>query len=88
MAGANDAGENEKSLIDSIRNSPIAGVVANARLPDIPLIAVNEAFERLTGYRSDEILGRNCRFLAGEATDPNAQSQLGEANRGARPALV
>jgi len=39
--------------------------IADARLPDQPLIYVNERFERLTGYRREEILGTNCRFLQG-----------------------
>jgi diguanylate cyclase (GGDEF)-like protein/PAS domain S-box-containing protein len=38
-------------------------VIADARQPDLPLVYVNPAFERLTGYRADEVLGRNCRFL-------------------------
>ncbi len=38
-----------------------------------PLIDVNEAFEHLTGYARDEILGQNCRFL--QAGD-NAQPEL------------
>jgi len=38
-------------------------VIAEANAPDHPIIYVNPAFERLTGYRADEVLGRNCRFL-------------------------
>lgn len=33
-----------------------------------PLIYVNKAFEDMTQYSSAEVLGRNCRFLQGEAT--------------------
>ena len=39
--------------------------IADARLPDRPLIYVNEGFERVTGYPAAEVLGRNCRFLQG-----------------------
>ena len=53
-----------------IENSPIASVVSNPRLPDNPIVAVNKAFIQLTGYDSEFIIGRNCRFLAGEATEP------------------
>ena len=53
-----------------IENSPIASVVSNPRLPDNPIVAVNDAFVQLTGYQRDFIVGRNCRFLAGEATEP------------------
>lgn len=37
---------------------------------DEPLTYVNGAFCRLVGYGRDECVGRNCRFLQGEATDP------------------
>lgn len=40
-------------------------VITDATLPDLPIIYVNPAFERITGYCSDELLGRNCRFLQG-----------------------
>ncbi|GIX25451.1 MAG: hypothetical protein KatS3mg122_2682 [Caldimonas sp.] len=44
--------------------------VVDALAPDMPLVYVNPSFERLTGYRREEILGRNCRFLQCEDTDP------------------
>lgn len=40
-------------------------VIADARLPDNPVIYVNLAFERITGYTAAEVIGRNCRFLQG-----------------------
>ena len=42
--------------------------IADACQPDLPLVWVNPAFERLTGYAADEVLGRNCRFLQGDDT--------------------
>lgn len=41
-------------------------VVTDATLPDQPIVFVNAAFERLTGYPRAEVLGRNCRFLQGD----------------------
>jgi diguanylate cyclase (GGDEF)-like protein/PAS domain S-box-containing protein len=38
-------------------------VIADARLPDMPLVYVNPAFERVTGYRAEDAIGMNCRFL-------------------------
>ena len=58
------------SVMALIEKSPIASVVSNPRLPDNPIVAVNDAFEDLTGYDRDFIIGRNCRFLAGAATEP------------------
>lgn len=37
--------------------------IVDACQPNLPLIYVNPAFERITGYSSEEVLGRNCRFL-------------------------
>jgi len=37
--------------------------ITDIHLPDNPVIYVNPAFELLTGYPADEILGRNARFL-------------------------
>ncbi|KAK9064668.1 hypothetical protein SSX86_016050 [Deinandra increscens subsp. villosa] len=42
---------------------PTSIVVSDAMEPDCPIIYVNKVFESLTGYRADEVLGRNCRFL-------------------------
>lgn len=35
---------------------------------DNPIIFVNDAFVRLTGYSADEAIGQNCRFLQGPET--------------------
>ncbi|MFL5257423.1 MAG: PAS domain-containing protein, partial [Rhodopila sp.] len=44
--------------------------LADTNLPDCPLVYVNPAFCDLTGYTSEEAVGRNCRFLQGPETDP------------------
>ncbi|HLD69124.1 MAG TPA: EAL domain-containing protein, partial [Pseudomonas sp.] len=43
-----------------------AVVITDNEQPDQPIVYVNPAFERITGYRAEEVLGRNCRFLQGE----------------------
>ncbi|KAJ0429127.1 putative PAS domain, F-box domain, galactose oxidase/kelch, beta-propeller, PAS domain superfamily [Helianthus annuus] len=50
---------------------PTSIVVSDAMEPDFPVIYVNKVFEYVTGYRADEVLGRNCRFL--QYRDPRAQ---------------
>jgi PAS domain S-box-containing protein len=45
-------------------------VITDPRKPDNPIVLANEAFLELTGYGAAEVLGRNCRFLQGPATDP------------------
>ncbi|HEY8574464.1 LuxR C-terminal-related transcriptional regulator [Phenylobacterium sp.] len=80
--------DDERALIEAIGLSPIAMVASNPRRPDNPLELANEAFCKLTGYSEAEILGRNCRFLAGPATDPATNEQIRAAVRDARPVLV
>jgi len=62
--------------------------IADARLPDNPLIYVNAGFERLTGYSAAEVLGRNCRFLQGSGADPATVDLLRTAVREKREATV
>jgi sigma-B regulation protein RsbU (phosphoserine phosphatase) len=62
--------------------------IADARLPDRPLIYANEGFERLTGYAVADVLGRNCRFLQGPASDPAAVAEIRAAVAGQRECLV
>ena len=76
------------ALLTSIQFTSIATVVTDPRQPDNPICAVNDAFERLTGYRSDEILGRNCRFLRGPDSEPEAITALRQAVADARPVMV
>lgn len=75
-------------IIDSIGISPIATVVSNPRRPDNPLEAVNPAFCSLTGYSESEIIGRNCRFLAGEGTEPWVSDRIRGAIGKRQPILV
>lgn len=42
--------------------------ISDARHPELPLIYVNPAFEQMTGYPAEEIVGLNCRFLQGDDT--------------------
>lgn len=51
-------------------------VIADARKSDIPIVLANKAFLDLTGYTSEEVLGRNCRFLQGEGTSPAAIAEV------------
>lgn len=76
------------SLLDMVRHSAVAAILTHAREPDNPIVACNEAFLRLTGYDEAEVVGRNCRFLAGAGTEPDATALLRDAVRSACPAMV
>ena len=51
-------------------------VITDPRLPDDPIVYVNPAFEKTTGYPMEEVIGRNCRFLQGEDRDQPALEEL------------
>lgn len=63
-------------LSDMVLSNVSNGVtIADAALGDLPLIYVNPAFERITGWPAAEAIGRNARFL--HRFDP-AQDALDE----------
>lgn len=68
--------ESVKLRDQAIAASSVGIVIADARLPDMPLIYVNPAFEQITGYSATEVLGYNCRFLQGKKTKQPAVDQL------------
>jgi PAS domain S-box-containing protein len=78
----------DDQMLESIGLSPIATVISNPRRPDNPLEVANPAFCALTGYAEREIVGRNCRFLAGEATEPWVSDRIRAAIGQRRPILV
>jgi PAS domain S-box-containing protein len=51
-------------------------VITDPSLPENPIIYVNPAFERITGYGKQDVLGRNCRFLRGRDTSPEAVAKV------------
>jgi PAS domain S-box-containing protein len=82
------AGQTDDQLAECIGHSPVASVISNPRKPDNPLEVVNEAFCALTGYSEDQILGRNCRFLAGAGTEPWITERIRQGVRSRQPVLV
>jgi PAS domain S-box-containing protein len=54
----------------------MAMLITDPSQEDNPVIFANRAFRDLTGYEQDEALGRNCRFLQGPDTDPDARAKL------------
>ena len=56
--------------------------------PDTPIVFCNDAFRNLTGYSGEEIIGRNCRFLQGEETDPESVEIIRQALAAEEVAVV
>jgi diguanylate cyclase (GGDEF)-like protein/PAS domain S-box-containing protein len=55
-------------LRQAIEATDNAIAICDARADDFPIVYVNPAFEAVTGYARDEVLGRNLRFLQGPQT--------------------
>lgn len=53
--------------------------ITDPRRPDDPLIWVNPSFTRLTGYTSEDVVGRNCRLLQGPHTDRATVARIAAA---------
>jgi PAS domain S-box-containing protein len=62
--------------------------ICDVREPNEPLVYVNEGFERVTGYDTEELLGRNCRMLQGERTDPATTRRLRAAVDAEEPVVA
>jgi PAS domain S-box-containing protein len=76
------------SLTTMIGSSHIAAVISNPRLPDNPIVACNDAFVALSGYSRAEIIGHNCRFMAGNDTEPWLTEMLRSGIRRRQPVMV
>jgi PAS domain S-box-containing protein len=57
----------------------VAMVITNPNSDDNPIVYINDAFERTTGYQRSRVIGRNCRFLQGPDTDPKAVQMIRNA---------
>lgn len=75
-------------FLASIQFSPIATVISDPKLPNNPIIAVNQSFCDLTGYPTKEIIGRNCKFLAGAATESWLTDRIRKGIEERKPVLV
>jgi PAS domain S-box-containing protein len=57
-------------VLTQILDSCVNGVtLSDPDLEDSPIVYANRAFEVMSGYDQDEIVGRNCRFLQSDDRD-------------------
>ncbi len=63
-------------------------VVSDSSQPDNPIILANEAFLAMSGYAADEVIGRNCRFMQGPDTNPEAVARIRDAVASERETVV
>jgi diguanylate cyclase (GGDEF)-like protein/PAS domain S-box-containing protein len=65
-----------KLLQNLVDTAPDGVVICDARAADWPVLFVNAAMERLTGYEASFIRGRNLRFLQGEDHDQEGLAKI------------
>jgi len=69
-------------VLSQILDTCINGITLSDPVqPDNPIVYANEAFELITGYDRDEIVGRNCRFLQGDDREQPEIERIREALR-------
>lgn len=66
-------------LITALNASSTSIILTDNQQPDNPIIFCNKAFEVMTGYTRNEIIGRNCRFLQGNDRQQEGRFRIKEA---------
>lgn len=76
-----EGGLNERGNIffAAVEMTRMPMVVTDPNLPDNPIVFANNAFLDLTGYKQEDVVGRNCRFLQGPGTDPRTVAEVRNA---------
>jgi PAS domain S-box-containing protein len=69
----------DSSLMKSLTSGQKCFVLSDPKLPDNPIVFATPDFYKLTGYTSEQVLGRNCRFLQGPGTDKTAVDVIRKA---------
>lgn len=67
-------------VLSKILDACVNGVtLADPDLPDMPIVYANKAFENISGYTQQEVVGHNCRFLQGEDREQEARYKIRDA---------
>ncbi|WP_293027198.1 bacterio-opsin activator domain-containing protein [Natronococcus sp.] len=87
--GEQEPPASDRSVKDrAINEAPVGITISDPNRDDNPLVYVNEAYEEITGYSYEDVVGRNCRLLQGEDSDPDAVAEMREAIEGDYPVTV
>ena len=71
-----EASRRDDLFFNAVETTRMPMIVTDPHQADNPIIFVNRAFERMTGYTRDELIGTNCRFLQGPETDREVVTEL------------
>eukprot|EP00546_Thalassionema_frauenfeldii_P020493 CAMPEP_0178903604 /NCGR_PEP_ID=MMETSP0786-20121207/5245_1 /TAXON_ID=186022 /ORGANISM="Thalassionema frauenfeldii, Strain CCMP 1798" /LENGTH=984 /DNA_ID=CAMNT_0020574985 /DNA_START=87 /DNA_END=3041 /DNA_ORIENTATION=- len=66
-------------LIETLTKTRQNFVITDPHQEDNPIVYASPSFLQLTGYRSAEVEGRNCRFLQGKDTDADSIQVIRDA---------
>lgn len=66
-------------LAKAVDSAAYSVIITDQQQHDHPIIFCNAAFEKLTGYSKEDILGHNCRFLQGNDRDQEAINDIRNA---------
>ena len=76
-------------LLIKALDASISGIIlTDNRLPDNPIIYCNAAFENISGYDRNEIIGHNCRFLQKDDRDQKERKILRDAVASGKSCVV
>jgi len=69
-------------FISAVQDLESVGVcICDMSMPGAPIVHVNAGFRQISGYESEEAVGRSCRFMQGPASDPDSVATIRKAMR-------
>ncbi|GEO14808.1 PAS domain-containing protein [Microvirga aerophila] len=63
-------------IFTALEQSGLPLAITDPRLPDNPVVFVNDAFSEITGYPAEEAIGRNGRFMQAPESDPATTARI------------
>jgi PAS domain S-box-containing protein len=76
-------------ILTKILDSSVNGItLADPDLEDMPLVYANKAFEKMSGYKMEEVVGRNCRFMQGEDREQKERYMMQKALKNNQPVEI
>ena len=68
------------SVLTQILDTCVNGItLSDPDQPDNPIVFANQVFTEMTGFRQEEIIGRNCRFLHRDDRDQEGLEAIRQA---------